>query len=548
MVIPKVKICNKIYCFLLISLGLILIIPIIDTKIIPGHDHIFHISRIEAITEALKQGVFPVRMCVDEIQFWGAPTCIFYPSLFCYIPALLKIVGIPIEICYNTFIALIVYLGLFASWNGFSLLTRSKPIGLLSTVLYISSGYYLFDAFVRNALGELIALSFMPLAIACVIHIINKTKVNIKIYPLAILSISAIIESHVLSTVFLALFVLCYSVVNYKKLSFPKLKKLSFLVLILFLLNASFIVPFLYFYKEVPISVHFINDFSDNGLNITTLTYFTIFWNFWLIVSLYIFLIHNLFGSKKVPFYKRKQLNYYARYFLLGSLFVFASSSAFPWDYLYPLKEFFKIMQFPWRFLGPASLFLSVCGGYGLHILFQKITINQNKIIVFSLLICLCQLTTFTYLTPFRIYGNWDMYEKCYWNRKPFYSDKDYLYKNMDASTLDKQSNNYITDAKITDWDKTLTNVSFAYETPTDTIITLPLVDYPGYVATNREGNILPITGNHNHMIVVPLPKGNGQITVKYKGLLSFKIADYISAIMLVLIIVYSFLCTKNRI
>ena len=181
MVIPEIKYTNKRYYMLLLILGLILIIPVIDTKLIPGHDYIFHVSRIEAVAEALKQGVFPVRMYVDTVQFWGAPAGIFYPGLFNYFPALLKLAGIPTEICYNIYIAFILYIGLFASWHGFSLLTRSRPIGILCSALYISSGYYLFDAYMRNALGELLALSFMPLAIACIIHIVNKPKVSHKI-------------------------------------------------------------------------------------------------------------------------------------------------------------------------------------------------------------------------------------------------------------------------------------------------------------------------------------------------------------------------------
>ncbi len=204
MVNPETKASNQTYYSLLIVLGLLLILPIIDTKIIPGHDHIFHVSRIEAVAEAIKHGVFPVRMYVDQVQFWGTPTGIFYPGFFIYIPALLKLAGAPIEICYNIFIALIVFLGLFASWYGFTLLTRSKYIGLLSTVLYISSGYFLFDAYIRSALGELISMSFMPLAIASIICIINKFRVSNKIYLFAVLSITVIIESHVLSTVFLA--------------------------------------------------------------------------------------------------------------------------------------------------------------------------------------------------------------------------------------------------------------------------------------------------------------------------------------------------------
>lgn len=531
MVIPEVKVSNKTYYILLIALGLILIIPVIDTKIIPGHDHIFHISRIEAFAEALKQGVFPVRMCVDQVQFWGAPTGIFYPGLFSYFPALLKILGVPIEICFNIFIASIIYLGLFASWYGFSLLTRTKPIGLLSTVLYISSGYYLFSAHMRNALGELIALSFMPLAIASFIHIVNKTKVPVRVYMFAILSISAIIESHVLSSVFLVLFSICYLITKHNKITLTKLKKLSFMTIILFLLNASFIVPFLLYYKKVPLNVHFINYFSQNGFQFTTILCFLIYWNSWLVIALYIFLSRYIYGSKQFCNYKRKQFKYYGCFFLLGAFFVFVSSSAFPWDYFPHLRDSFKVMQFPWRFLGPASLFLSICGGFGLYFLLKKTNLNQNIILMLSFVVCLFHLFSFTYLTPLKYYGNWDMYEKSYWTRKPFFSDEDYLYRHMDVAALYKQDNNFTSDAKITDWRKNLTDISFSYKTEShDTTITLPLINYPGYTAINHTGKSIPITEDDNHMMVIPLPKGNGAISIQFNPKL-FQAADVVTLI-----------------
>ena len=537
MVIPEVKINNKTYYILLIALGLILIIPVIDTKIIPGHDHIFHITRIEAFAEALKQGVFPVRMCIDQVQFWGAPTGIFYPGFFSYLPALLKILGLPIEICFNLFIATIIYSGLFASWNGFSLLTRSKLIGLLSTVLYISSGYYLFSAHMRNALGELIALSFMPLAIASIIYIINKTKVTVSVYLFSILSISAIIESHVLNTVFLVLFSICYLIVKHNKITLSKLKKLSFLTLILFLLNASFIVPFLQYYKEVPLNVHFTNDFSKNGFRFTTILCFLIYWNSWLVIAHYAFLSRCLYNSKHYCHYKHKQFIYYAWYILLGALFVFASSSAFPWDYVPQLREVLKVMQFPWRFLGPASLFLSISGGFGLYLLLKKAKLNQNKIIMLSFLVCLFHFFAFTYLTPLKYFGNWDMYEKCYWIRKPFFSDEDYLYRDMDVAALYRLGDSYISDAKITDWRKNLTDISFSYKIEShDTTITLPLINYPGYTAINHTGKSIPITEDDNHMMVIPLPKGNGEISIQFNPK-PFQAADAVTLITTIILI-----------
>ncbi len=537
MAIPDKKFNNKTYCIILFVLGLILISPVIDVKLIPGHDYIFHVARIEAVAEALKHGVFPVRIYVDSVQFWGAPVGIFYPGLFNYIPALLKLAGVPIEICYNIYIALIVYLGLFSSWYGFSLLARSKPIGLLSSALYISSGYYLFDAYMRNALGELLALSFMPLAIACIINVINKNKVPIKIYLLSILSISVIIESHVLNSAFLSLFFICYIAINYKSITLVKSKKICCLIIILFILNATFIIPFLFFYKEVPLTVHFINTFAQSGVKLPILFRFCILWNAWILIGLYIFILRKILGSKYYINYHRTQFRYYTSFFIMGIFFLFASSTIFPWNYLTPLREIFKFMQFSWRFLGYASLCLSICGGFGLYLILKKISLNIKTLGLVTTLICIIHLLAFTYLTPTTYYGNWDMIEKRYWIREPFYSDEDYLYKGMDADLLYKQGNQYITEANISEWQKELTNISFTYNSFTqESNITLPLINYPGYIATNQDDNEIPITENNNHMMVINLPKGSGTVNIHYEPTL-FKIADYISVIAFTLLI-----------
>ena len=529
-------------------LGLILNIPVIDVKLIPGYDYIFHVSRIEAVAEALKYGVFPVRMYVDSVQFWGAPVGIFYPSLFNYVPALLKLAGVPIEICYNIYIALIVYLGLFASWYGFSLLARSKTVGLLSSALYISSGYYLFDAYMRNALGELLALSFMPLAIACIINVINKNIVPFKIYLLSIFSISAIIESHVLNSAFLSLFFICYIAISYKSITLVKSKKIFCLVIIIFILNATFIIPFLFFYKEVPLTVHFINDFAQNGVKLPILFRLCIMWNAWILIGLYIFISRKILGAKYYINYRHTQFRYYTSFFIMGIFFLFASSTIFPWNYLAPLRETFKFMQFPWRFLGYASLCLSMCGGFGLYISLKKISLNIKTLGFVTTLICIFHLLAFTYLTPTTYYGNWDMAEKHYWFRKPFYSDEDYLYKHMNADLLYKQGNHYIAEANISEWKKELTNISFSYNSLTqDSKITLPLINYPGYVATNQIGNFIPISENDNHMMVIILPKGSGTVNIHYEPKL-FKIADYISVIALSLLLYSMYWINKKNI
>lgn len=536
MVVPNNKITNKTYYISLAFIGFILIFPLIDTRFIPGHDAVFQVSRIEDIAAVLQSGIFPARMLVDSVRFWGSPIGFFYPSLFNHFPALLKLAGLPIEICYNFFIALIFYSGLFTSWHGFSMLTKSKALGFLSTCLYFSSGYYLLDAYTRNALGELLALSFMPLAIACFFDIVNKPKITVKTFILLIFSISAIIESHVLSAAFVALFGLLLIIFNYKKISSDKFKRIGSVALIVLALNASFIIPFLYFFKNVPLSIDYVDNFTYSGWSAVTIIYFLVLKNFWLFTALYILFSVIIRSSSRFNL-KKARIIYYLRLFSIGLLFMFASSSLFPWNQFPLLCNAFKIMQFSWRFMGIATLFLCICGGIGLHLILNFFKLKQFKYYqLLSILVCFTGLiSTFWYnVSPI---GR--MQEKTYWTRFPYYSDLDYLYRDTNVVTLVEQGNRYITDATIANYKKELTTITFDYSTLHDTDITLPLMNYPGYIVKGQDGQELSIKENHNHMIVIPLSAGNGHVKVHYEGLQLFKITDYISLFSFLILIYF---------
>ena len=538
------------YIILLFLCATILISPLIDNKILPGHDYTFHVTRILDVAEALKEGIFPVRMYVDEIQFWGTPVGIFYPGLFVYIPALLKNAGVPIEICYNFFIAMIIYLGAISSWYGFTMLTRSKTTGFFSAVLYISSGWYLIDAYIRNALGELLGLSFLPLAIACIIAFITKSKVPIKHYVLGILSISAIIESHVLTSVFLVIFTILFFLAHIRYISAKTIKRLLCLAFFIFILNATFIVPFLLYYNKVPVDIDFVNSFSRQGWSLKLLFNLIVIENFWIFIALYFLFstyLNNFYGTFlfNKSLLRKKVFPYYAKCFLIGLFFVFISSDLFPWNYLYPLKRFLEVMQFPWRFLGIATLFLCACGGFGFRLLFQKAKFKNCSIILLMGITCITNLLYLNHLDPVPFQK---VVHKIYWNRI-FHNaaDDDYLYMGMNAKELFAMKNQYISEAVICDWNKVLTNVSFSYFANENSTIILPIVNYPGYVATDQKGDILQIRENNNHMMTLFLPKGEGRIKVRYDGLMLFRVADTISGIAFFILLMYIIKMQKQK-
>lgn len=521
------------YTFILFATWLILIIPLIDTKIIPGHDYVFHVTRILDIADGLEAGIFPLRVYADEAIFWGTPAGIFYPSLFLYIPAFLKVIGLPIEICYNLFIALVLLAGVVSSWLGFSLLTGSKKTGLFSATLFVSSGYYLSDAYVRSAVGELLGLSLMPLAIACIQIIITKSRVSNKTCILGILSISAIIQSHVLSCYFLILFTVVNLLVRYKSISRAIVCRILLFSMILFFLNANFIFPFLFFYKNVPVFIDYVGNFSQYGWPTIILMRFFVLWNFWLFIGIYLFLC--LFRQKSFASLsknlRKSYLKAYYPCFLAGLVFLILSDNAFPWDMLFPLKSLFEILQFPWRLLGPSALCFSICGGLAVKMLFRKKRVNNSVIFLSVCFICITNVISFYSFSPLPISSRWHMPEKVYWEKSltPSYTDY-FLYKDMNINELLNQGNHYISDATIKSYEKKGTAISFSYSAKTNSVITLPLIHYPGYVAEDQPGRKIEIKENNNHMIMLNLPEGNGAVKVWYKGLILFAVADYLSA------------------
>ena len=117
----------------------------------------------------------------------------------------------------------------------------------------------------------------------------------------------------------------------------------------------------------------------------------------------------------------------------------------------------------------------------------------------------------------------------------------------MNAVELFKQGNYFFTDAKIYEYKKEITNISFSYFAKTESKIILPLVNYPGYTAIDQNKKYVQILEDKNHMIMIPLQKGTGKIYIYYSGLAIFKIADIVSLLSSIIFLGYSFFIYINK-
>ena len=231
--------------FGLIVITIFISYPLFNSMIFNGHDTQVHVTRIEGIKNGLLDGQFPVRMHPQAVYEFGYGDACLYPELFLYIPAILRLLGISMPLAYNSFCVLINIATVAIAYFSFKNIFKEKYIGLLGAVLYSSSIYRMANLYTRSAIGEALACVFLPLIIYGLYEIFLGDSFKWKYFALAC---TGVLQSHILSVLMVALFVIIFGIVFVTKLADRKrlinlLKSCGLAVL----LNLWFIVPFLQF-------------------------------------------------------------------------------------------------------------------------------------------------------------------------------------------------------------------------------------------------------------------------------------------------------------
>ena len=116
-------------------------------------------------------------------------------------------------------------LACFISFYSFKKMFNTAGWGICGTCVYMLAAYRITNLYVRAAIGEYTAMTFLPLVIYGIyrIYFTDKNKKLIDHLPL-ILGVSGIIQSHILTCEMLAPFVFFFGIVHIKK-SIALLKK-----------------------------------------------------------------------------------------------------------------------------------------------------------------------------------------------------------------------------------------------------------------------------------------------------------------------------------
>lgn len=528
-------------------IGLLGGIPLYCEAAIGGNDFAFHLMRIEGIYRGMASGDFPVRLNPMLISGYGYLSSTLYPQLFLYPAAFLRFLNVSLITCHKfvlTFVnvgtALIAY---YAMKN----ITKSEKIGIAMSFLYTFSAYRLICMYMRIALGESLAMMFLPLVLWGVYECLWGQRRWI----ILTLGMTGVLGSHVLSVEICATFMileLLWWLLDKKKNQIGKrilagIKATAATIL----LNCSFLVPFAYFSTQDLECFHMSNAIANSVVYFSQMFSLLLDTNGYsaprgstrgdmsltvgtaLLVGLLVFFFWaDRKKDEKAEGLQRLGLHS-AAYAVIAMLL---SSWLMPWgaaiERIPLVSSLTASLQFVWRFLGPASLFLCLCSSVGLvKLLEEKRELNWLA----GLMAALCLVSSWTlfddlknfkdqHLNPMSMVATIDV-------------DELYLYRGTRSldytreEAVPKTANG--TRVVYSNYRKDGTHISVdisPLEEGQDYLI-FPLYYYPGY-EIRINGEKLPAL-NVDTLTACTLPSVPSHIEVKYVGLPIFWAGDAVS-------------------
>lgn len=537
-----------------------------------GHDFYFHITRIEGIKEGLLSGQFPVRINPTFFNGYGYANPIFYGETFLYLPAIIRLVGFPLEKCYNIYVLLVNIFTCFGSYYCFRKMFRSSEVALVSAVIYTMAPYRLMDVYLRSAVGEYTALAFLPFVAYGVYRIYTENtgerKYRWSFLPLAI-GMTGIIQSHILTCEMIGVILLFICILLLKRtLQKKRFFALLKAVLVTVSVNLWFLVPFVDFSLTQDIDVFDLSKHNawiqSSGLFMTQLL--SLFQKYAKSVTFSsdYGITHEMPLTLGMPLilgmvlcvvmicvcdrYGQREKRQAIPLTVITTLLIWMTTIYFPWNKLATALPFLRTMisslQYVWRFLGPATLMAVILTGYGLLMLRSKE--GKNAVTVVGLLLCvLTVLSGIQFMqecvyesAPIRIKSVEDI------DTTDAAMTAEYLPVNANADTLRTNSVPVTGNGEITAYKKEGTNISFnVVSAEENCFVRLPLLYYKGYTVSSEDGSITEenLSMGDAASVYIDIPEGFvGKITVRYREAWYWRLAEAVSVLsMAVMIVIY---------
>lgn len=553
--IPAAKLCAA--CGVT-AIGLLSSLPAFADYYVRRWDTPFHMLRIEGIKEGLLSGQFPVKMQPGWLYGYGYPVSVYYGDLFLYPAAILRLIGFPVHTVYNILLVFINLATAAVSYISFHKLIKDRYIALMGSLLYTLVPYRIMNMYNRGGLGEVLAVIFLPLIIygfyAVFTYDTNDKKYKNLWIPLAV-GFTGIIQSHVLTCVMCALFIIPVCIIKIKAVLIrERFFVLAKTVIYTALLNIWFIFPFLTSMEGLAVTesekaghiqflgtelVRLFNLLYPGTTNedVTSLGHMTLGIGLVFVIPLFLYLALCAWIREEQKFKDRmKSLRFL---FWLSVCSLYLATIYFPWDFLAELlgknRVWVANIEFPWRFLELSCVFLVLLLCMELAILKET---AMSKWMPCVLILC-AALGTVSGMSEIdgHIYGYAPIHA---YDIEALGTTKsnviEYLIAGTDIETLVPEHVVCTDNINYSDYLKNRTTIEFTCENTNDAdgYMELPLLWYKEYTAYDAAGEKFLLEPGNNNVIRVSIPGGYyGTVTVEYRHPVSWRIAEMISLLTL---------------
>ena len=494
-------------------------LPLFTVNCIQGHDTDYHLLRIEALKTGILNGLPFLRVNMLFFGGEGYASSMFYPDFLLYIPALLRAMGLGINLSYHIFIAFCIIAAFASMYFSMVYISGSRYAALISAVAYTLCQYHIDDIFTRAAVGEFTAFIFLPLVAA---GLYDLTEKDFNKPWLLGGGMAGVLLCHTLSTFFCLILCTAYVLVNFRVfLEKPlRLLKLIITALITLALTAFYWLPVAeqitstaFSYREASFDVNYekllLKDIFANSAGRMGIALF-------ILILTALLIAHN--GDRLIRFADIMAAG--------GILFTLCTTGFFPWK---RLEKYVMSVQFPWRLFIMASLLFSIAAG----IYIEKAAAGHIRAAVTAVLalmivsaVCNINRTEEGYYSYSDDYYNVTEYTKSV-------IGGEWLPETVTSRGKLGKFNEYAFDDKgdkvPVSRDRNALNVT----APDSEYLDVPFIYYLGYTAADTNGNALKTDGNGENGRVRVYTGGAENVRVSYSGTLLQKAADIISLLTL---------------
>ncbi len=364
-----------------IIVAFLFVLPLLFAKgAIYGDDTHFHLDRVRGLSTVFKS---PINF--DIFYHAGQGINIFYPWLVVYPFYLLYELFGSFARAWYCYVFILTFLSSIICILVGNKIGKNNVSGYVFSVIYLFCSYHYENAFVRFALGEFVAMSFLPLVLLGYYEIAFG---NYKKWYILTIGMTLLIYTHILSIylcTWLMILITLLSIIfwNQKGKRIASGIKATFFTLAI---GAFQYIPMLEQFRYVSLSQPVKPNLADktyllNEIIVKSLknVYFTNLGNVYATTSLpgLIILLILILLICMFMFLPRisKVLT------LLSVALLFSMTTLMPWNNLTFLQ--LSIMQFPWRWLAFISLFVSLA----MAIMLKNISFRMVNCL---LVICFC--------------------------------------------------------------------------------------------------------------------------------------------------------------